>query len=114
MKLLMRIVHGLLMSAPLEGDCDSDFVRAVTCTNPSGPNECAARRRFARMSRGGAETQRRQFEVFFSASSASPRETGGSAEKATTGCASDIADDRQRLSDVLLDFGTRVQESVFQ
>ena len=26
----------------------------------------------------------------------------------------DIADDRQRLSDVPLDFGTRVQESVFQ
>jgi len=63
--------------------------------------------------------RRRQFEVFFSASSAFPRETGGSAEVRPLlqyWVYSDIADDRrsQRLSGVLLDFGTRVQESVFQ
>ncbi len=81
------------MSAPLEGDSQG-------------------------MSRGGAEMRRRQFEVFFSASSASPRETGGSVSRPLMQywACYDIADDRrrQRLSDVLLDFGTRVQESVFQ
>jgi hypothetical protein len=122
--------------APLEGDCDTG---SSSCVRMAKFAECERARRSkaiatqasyrwclrstarARMeyaglrttnlmSRGGAKTRRRQFEGFFSASSASPRETRGSAEKADPlkqyWACYDIADDRrrQRLSDVLLDF----------